>query len=270
YTLDVAGNLEDLTLSGSLNINGTGNSSNNKLTGSNGNNILDGGAGNDTFIGNLGSDTLIGGLGNDIYYVDNLDTIIEKAGEGLDTVIAGFSYTLDASGNIEDLMLSGALNINGIGNNSNNKLTGNSANNTLDGGAGNDIINGAAGNDLLIGGAGDDILIGGSGSDIVIFNLINNANNSAGNGFDTWYDFTIGDTLLNLNADKIDVSSLLIGYTKDQSLDAYLDLYTQNGNTVLSIDRDGTQTTYTSENLLLLSKVNVDLITLLDNHQLIV
>ncbi|ENW05131.1 hypothetical protein F934_01863 [Acinetobacter beijerinckii ANC 3835] len=272
YTLDAAGNLEDLTLSGSSNISGIGNGSNNKLIGSNGNNILDGGAGNDTFIGNLGSDTLIGGLGNDVYYVDGLDTIVEKASEGLDTVIAGFSYTLDLGGNVEDLMLSGALNINGTGNKSNNKLTGNSANNTLDGGAGDDIINGAAGNDILVGGAGNDSLTGGLGSDTAIFQIINNASNSnnADNGIDIWYDFTVGDVLSNQNADKIDISNLLIGYSSDQSLDSYLSLYNQNGSTTLSIDRDGAKNNYNNENFLILSKVNVDLTTLLDNHQLVV
>ena len=270
YTLDATDNLENLTLSGSLNINGVGNGLNNKLIGSNGNNILDGGAGNDTFIGNLGSDTLIGGLGNDVYYVDGLDIIIEKDSEGLDTVIAASSYTLDVGGNIEDLMLSGVLNINAIGNKSNNKLTGNSANNTLDGGAGDDIIIGAAGNDILVGGVGNDSLTGGQGSDTVMFKIINNATNNAGNGIDIWYDFIIGDVLLNSNADKIDISSLLIGYNSDQFISDFLNLYSQNGNTTLSIDRDGAQNTYESENILILSKVNVDLSTLLENQQLII
>ncbi|MDF2416373.1 type I secretion C-terminal target domain-containing protein, partial [Acinetobacter beijerinckii] len=154
--------------------------------------------------------------------------------------------------NVENLVLSGAGDINGTGNNLNNKITGNSGNNILDGGAGNDS------------------LTGGLGSDTAIFKIINNTSNNAGNGIDIWYDFTLGDVLTNLNADKIDISSLLIGYSSDQSLDSYLSLYNQNGSTTLSIDRDGAKNNYTSENFLVLSKVNVDLATLLDNYQLVV
>ncbi|AVH62512.1 hypothetical protein CDG77_02185 [Nostoc sp. 'Peltigera membranacea cyanobiont' 213] len=63
YILSV--NLENLTLTGTSAINGTGNSLNNILFGNTANNTLNGRAGNDNLDGNLGNDTLIGEDGND-------------------------------------------------------------------------------------------------------------------------------------------------------------------------------------------------------------
>lgn len=63
YTLPV--NVENLTLTGSDDINGTGNALANVLTGNSGNNTLDGGLGADTLTGGAGNDTLNGGAGTD-------------------------------------------------------------------------------------------------------------------------------------------------------------------------------------------------------------
>jgi Ca2+-binding RTX toxin-like protein len=130
-------NVENLTLTGTANINGIGNAGNNRLTGNSGNNTLNGG---------LGVDTLIGGLGNDIYVVDTTtDTITELASQGTDTIQSSVTYSIATRTNIENLTLTGTANINGTGNIGNNRLTGNSGNNTLNGGAGNDTLTGAAG-----------------------------------------------------------------------------------------------------------------------------
>lgn len=58
-------NLEILELTGSSDLNGTGNSQGNIISGNAGNNILSGGASNDALIGNGGNDVLDGGSGND-------------------------------------------------------------------------------------------------------------------------------------------------------------------------------------------------------------
>src|SRR5262249_42457606 len=62
YSLNVTARqyIDNLTLTGSGNVNGTGNAIANVITGNSGNNTLNGGAGDDILEGGLGNDTLIG------------------------------------------------------------------------------------------------------------------------------------------------------------------------------------------------------------------
>ncbi|MRR50728.1 MAG: hypothetical protein EG825_07390 [Rhodocyclaceae bacterium] len=156
--------VENLMLTGSAAINGTGNELDNQLTGNAGRNMLAGGAGNDTLDGGAGADTLVGGAGDDIYVVDNPgDTVVEAVGEGVDEVRSSVSHVLAA--NVENLTLTGAASINGGGNGLNNLVIGNAGSNVLNGGAGDDILKGGAGADALSGGDGNDQLWGGQGRD---------------------------------------------------------------------------------------------------------
>src|SRR5262249_53260209 len=77
----LATNVENLILTGTAAISGTGNELDNQLTGNSGANVLrggagtdqiDAGAGNDRLIGGTGSDVLTGGLGNDRFSFDGL------------------------------------------------------------------------------------------------------------------------------------------------------------------------------------------------------
>jgi Ca2+-binding RTX toxin-like protein len=163
YTLGV--NLENLTLTGTSNIDGTGNIVDNVLTGNSGSNTLNTGDGNDTLNGGVGSDALIGGVGNDTYLVDTTtDIITEYDNGGTDTVSSSVNYTL--GDNLENLTLTGS-GVNGTGNALNNVITGNYANNTIDGGIGDDSLSGSVGIDTLMGGSGNDLLAGGSGNDLL-------------------------------------------------------------------------------------------------------
>jgi Ca2+-binding RTX toxin-like protein len=168
FSLAAIANVENLSLTGTAGINGTGNSLNNVITGNSAANNLSGDAGNDSLNGGAGIDTLIGGAGDDTYIVDSTtDVITEEANAGSDTVTSSISFSLAAIANVENLSLTDSTAINGTGNTLNNVITGNSAANNLSGDAGNDSLNGGAGIDTLIGGDGDDTYIVGTTTDVI-------------------------------------------------------------------------------------------------------
>jgi Ca2+-binding RTX toxin-like protein len=132
--------VETLVLQGSADLQGYGNNTANSIFGNSGNNLINGGG---------GADTMVGGVGNDTYFVDHIgDGILENAGEGSDSVLAGVTYALSA--NVEALVLQGAGAIDGVGNSLANSLFGNSGVNTLDGGGGADQLTGGLGNDIFV------------------------------------------------------------------------------------------------------------------------
>ena len=194
----VLGAVENLTLTGTAAINGTGNTlanaivgnaAANSLYGAAGNDQLTGGAGNDRLNGGAGADVMLGQAGNDIYDVDNaLDQVSEAGGSGLDLVQSSVSFSLSgakALGDLENLTLTGTAAINGTGNALANAIVGNAAANSLDGGTGNDRLTGGAGNDRLIGGAGADVMLGQAGNDIYdVDNASDQVSEAGGSGLD--------------------------------------------------------------------------------------
>jgi Ca2+-binding RTX toxin-like protein len=153
-------NVENLTLTGSASLIGTGNALDNILQADGSISILAGGDGNDTY--------LIGADGGD-------DILVETATGGTDTVIATHDYRLPD--HIENLMLLDPR----VPDFSNLSLSpyapygpwvrtagyGNDLNNTLIGGRANNLLDGGLGADTLIGGAGDDTYLVDQGGDVV-------------------------------------------------------------------------------------------------------
>jgi len=210
----------NLTLTGTANINGTGNGVSNILTGNSGNNSLSGGSGNDTLIGGSGIDTLVGGLGDDTFVVDNsADVITEASSQGTDWVQSSVNFTL--GNNVENLTLTGTLNIDGTGNGLNNIILGNSGNNSLTGGAGNDSLNGGLGADTLVGGLGNDTFVVDNTGDVVV-----EAANEGTDLVQSSVTFTLTETLenltltgtLNINGTGNGLNNIIIGSGGNNSL----------------------------------------------------
>ena len=166
YTL--AANVENLALTGTAAINGTGNGADNVLTGNSGANILTGLEGNDYIDGGAGADQMKGGAGDDTYVVDNInDKITEANGGGTDTVMSSVDFVI--AGYVENVTLTGTANIKAVGNGEDNTLIGNAGNNLINGGQGADTMTGGAGNDTYyVDNVNDKILEkAGEGTDIV-------------------------------------------------------------------------------------------------------
>lgn len=168
YTL--GDNVENLTLTGSANLNGTGNALGNVLTGNDGANVLDGRA---------GADVMSGGAGNDTYYVDNPgDQVIEASGNGIDTVYVNTSYALATGSEVEVLRANGG--VGGL------TLTGNEFGNTIVGWSGADSLYGGDGDDTLSGLTGADRMEGGAGNDVYyVDNAGDHVIEAVGGGMDT-------------------------------------------------------------------------------------
>ncbi|OTT03318.1 type I secretion protein [Acinetobacter pittii] len=182
---------------------------------------------------------------------------------GHDKIVSSVSYSLvgysdwstglESGRYVEDLELVGSAHLNATGNALDNLLTGNS---------GNNVLNGREGNDTYM---------TNEGTDSLLFQLLNSQDATGGNGHDTVLDFTLGDVRTDTQADKIDLSELLIDYSKDVStLAKFITVEQDAGNTTISLDRDGEGTMFSSVSLITLNQVNTTLDELLNNQQLFV
>lgn len=160
----LAQNVENLTLLGTGNLNGSGNALHNVLVGNAGQNVLRGGDGHDRVFGGAGADVVFGGNGNDTL----------NGGDGYDRLFGGAGNDVMDGGNGNDSLLGGA------------------GHDVLRGGNGNDVLRGETGADIMFGGAGKDLMFGGddAGRDVFVFRTASESR--FGPNSDVVYDFVSG------------------------------------------------------------------------------
>ncbi|WP_227554277.1 Calx-beta domain-containing protein [Acinetobacter lanii] len=116
----------------------------------------------------------------------------------------------------------------------------------------------------------DDLFLTGNGEDTIIFNVLNQADKTAGNGKDTWTDYQTGDQiefgkgffdgLLASDLNNVSQVAKFISVEADGK-----------GNTVVKVDRDGDGSAYQKSDLLILQdQSTTTLKDLLDNHQIVI
>ncbi|WP_430493318.1 Ig-like domain-containing protein [Enterobacter mori] len=225
---------------------------------------------NDTFFGSAGNDTYNGGGGwNQI--VSGKPVWSETA--GMDVVDYSRStsavnanlWTGTATGNGTDKLLS----IEGlVGSNQQDTFTDNSANNLFEGRGGNDAF-------YLVNGGNDTLMYK------VLAGMTNDG--TGGNGHDTIHGFKVGNLVKDSDADLLDMSELLdykgsvsffeddgkleLDYSSRGVLD-YVKVEVVGSDTVISIDRDGQGGQHGFTQVVTLADVQTDLVTLLQNNQI--
>jgi Ca2+-binding RTX toxin-like protein len=161
-------NVENLTLFGTADINGTGNASDNELIGNAGDNVLRGRGGEDTINGGGGDDRIMGGFGKDILN-----------GDAGDDVIVGGTWG--------------------------DQIKGGDDNDRLFGNQGRDVLWGDAGDDVIVGSQNADNLYGGTGADTFLYRVMSD---SLSNEMDVIRDFVSGQDRLDFSALHSDTITL--------------------------------------------------------------
>jgi glucose/arabinose dehydrogenase len=211
-----------------------------RLAGGDGDDLLLGDDGNDVLNGQAGIDVMAGGTGDDRYYVDNAgDLVLEKAGEGVDTVYASVDFRLAAGAEIESLRANaGSAELILDGNELANSIHGGGGNDLLRGFDGDDILRGNDGTDRLIGGRGSDLLFGDAGVDTFVFGSAADAGSGALR--DQIRDFEDGVDRIDLRGFGADFD--FIGSAAFGGQAGELRAFQAGANTLVAGDLDGDRT----------------------------
>jgi hypothetical protein len=155
FSLAAYARIENLTLTGEGDSDGTGNALTNIITGTEGFNVLKGAGGNDVLVdgeeyyGGTGNDLIVLGEGNDAASGENGEPTLVDGGSGFDTVAAeGFGRELDLTGDLRPRFV--AVEMFDLGAGGPTTLVLDTANVTQ--------MAGSNGNTLLIRGETDDLL----------------------------------------------------------------------------------------------------------------
>jgi hypothetical protein len=137
-------------------------------------------------------------------------------------------------------------------------------------------------NSVAVSTGANDTFTLGNGSDTLIYNTLTAAGvnsptggNTTAGGVDTWTDFHVGNTATDTQADKIDISNLLLTHPNSLTIGQYVSVSynAATQNATISVDRDGLGTTYTSTQLLTIHidepRTSLTLNDLLNNGQII-
>ena len=228
----LSSNVENLTLMGKANINGTGNSAANVIIGNAGNNVLTSAGGGDTLSGGAGADAFVLSGSSIVSITDfgnGADILTNSSDTSVTMTMSKAWVATEASRNdgfasilsnglkvdLSKIVLGNGFSISNIkdgatgakaanftgtgladrlnGGTGADNLIGGAGNDALSGGDGNDALSGGDGNDFISGGAGNDLITGGAGNDIFWFSATPAANTNV----DTITDF------LSTDQDKI-------------------------------------------------------------------
>jgi trimeric autotransporter adhesin len=181
------GNVDILTLTGTANLVGHGNSDlQNQLSAISGNDLLVATATSNTLYGGAGSDTLDAGWFTNLIYAGNGGTAAAPTyvhGDASGTSIATQTTVYGGSGTDVlyggpgfDSILSGTGTSTMVGGSGNETLDGSAGQNTILGGSGTNLIYGGAGTALIEQGSGTNVIYGGSGGTAAAPQLISYQN----------------------------------------------------------------------------------------------